>query len=620
MKKITYTATVIGAVLLFLATAAGTAHAKADLGPAQTAVDEGRFQEAVDLLTAMEKDDPRNHKLFILLGDAYTGLSDWDNAETAYARAVKLKGGDLQARLKWGQVYGAMGQTDEAVKKLEAGLDKAKKDPEKAMFNAAIGRVLLDGGECTPAQEYLLKATILDDVKPQYHLDLGDAYFDCQVYSLAKIEYETVLRNDPGNCLALYRIGVAHFRDRQFTNALESFGKAHLCDTTYIPVFYDLALLYVLSARSQGGDQAVEYYQNALYYFERYRAAWPDSNKVLVAKNVSLAYYYLRDYEKAVEELARAIDVGVDDPELLFLLGRSLQLLERYGEAVTRFDEYEAQLTDADTASGELYSRRALCRLGMTQQDSTLKTDSEWLLKIVDDYNLAINRDSNDVRSISQVASLLDGKVLNRHEESKWYFDRLTEISPNEARYWFNAALPRLKLGQELEAMELLFKAMELDQSEEGQVRATAREIVSPILLKSGRYEQARDFYKTLISQDPNNCSNLQWYAFTFYAAAADADPSVAPGKYQLALPHLEKAYNCMARKNTSKCKMRDIMLWLAQCYTQLSTSDWDKAKPLINAGLECDPNDKEFKELQRMGDDVEEYQYTPGQKVGGQK
>jgi len=606
MNRVFKSYAVFVAVLFYLMAASVALADKVDLEPAEDALADGRYQEAVDLLIELEKSDPRNNELFRLLGDGYTGLGDYENAEKAYGRAIKLKSRDKIARLKWGEALVALGKTDKAIKILEKGLKDAKKDPDKAAFNGGIGRALMAAGKCTDAQEYLLKATIQDEANLEYHVDLGDAYFDCQVYTLAKIEYQSVLAADSGNCMAWYRIGVAQFRDRMFTDALVSFGNAFLCDTMYVPVYYDLALLYVLSARSQRGEKAVEYYQNALYYFERYRAAWPDSNKILVAKNVSLAYYYLRDYEKAAEELSHAIDIGVDDPELLFLLGRSLQLLQRYDEAITRFDEYEAILTDADTASAEFYSRRANCRYRLGEQDSTLAADADWLGKAVADYQRAIALDSNDARSLSMVATLLNGKVLQRYEESIWYFDRITELYPGEARYWFNAALPRLKLERESEAIKFLTKAMEVDTTAEGEVRSTAREIISPMLLKSGRYGEAREFYRNLVAQDPNNCDNLQWYAFTFHVAE----------QYERALPHLEKAYNCMKRKGKKPCQMRDIMLWLAQAYLQVAKMD--KVKPLIDQGLKCDPSDKEFLEVKSIYDEGQEMKYIPGTKAGG--
>ncbi len=594
---------------------------KVDLKPARTMLDEGRFQDAVDYLIDAQKDESRNLNLFKLLGDAYTGLGDLENAKDAYERALKIKSGDKEARLKLGDALIALGKTDEAIKVLEKGLSKAKKDPEKAAFNNAIGRALTAAENCNDAQQYLLKATIQDEEKLDYRVDLGRAYYDCQVYSLAKIEYQAVLRADSNNCMAWYRIGFAQFRDRAFNDARNSFEQAYLCDTTFIPVYYDLALLYVLSARSQRGEQAEEYYRNALYYFERYRSAWPDSNKVLVAKNISRAYYQLHAYEQAVEELSRAIDeVGVDDSELLFHLGRSLQLLGRYGDAVERFDQYEAGLTDADTASAELYNRRGICRYAMTLDDSVKAADAAWLNLALSDLKKAIELDSTDARSISIVGTMLSGNGLKQHEESKWYFDRLAEIFPNEARYWYNSAIPRLKLGQEMEALDFLLRAMAADTSAEGTVRSAARESASPILLKSGQWNKAREYYVGLIAQEPNNCDYKQWYAYTFFVGASEKEVSAQPLAYQKALPYLKRAYNCMKNKGTSPRKMFDIMKWLAQTYTQLPTPNWEEARPLFEAGLKTDPNDAEFLDLLRIYEEGLEYKYTPGMKAGGQK
>ncbi len=623
----------VAVLLVVIVLADSAAASKVDLDPAKAAIADGRWQEAVDLLIAAEKSDSRNNELVRLLGDAYTGLNDWGNAKKWYERALKLKGGDKVARLALGRTLVKLGKSDEAISVLKKGLEKARKDPEKARFNGAIGEALISAGNCNDAQQYLLTANIQDESVIDYRRLLGDAYFECGVYSLANIEYKAVLKTDSANCLMYYRIGKGLFLERQFQQALVSFQEAFLCDTTYTPVYYDLALLYVLSARSQHGQKSVDYYKNALYYFERYRDVWPDSNKVLVAKNVSLAYYYLGNAEKAAEELARAIEVGVDDPELLFLLGRSLQYLAydtlitraeaeaKFTDAIQRFDEYEAALTDADTATAELYQRRAGCRYAITRIDSNLAADEGWLQQTLNDYYKAIELDSTDARSISTVATILNGKVLKRYEEAKPYFDRMTELFPDEATYWFNAALPRLNLKQESEALPFLQMAMEKDTTAAGRVRKAAEEIASPILLKSGNLAEARKMYKTQIGADPNNCEKRQWLAYTYYAPAVDAKTAGqdADAKFLAAIPYLERAYNCYKKNGASPRKMRDIMLWLATAHTMKGEPDWEKARPLIDAALKANPGDAEFKKLDEAEKDTQVMDYVPGTKTGDQ-
>jgi len=622
----------LAAILVIWMATAPSVLAKGDIKSAQAALADGRYQEAVDLLLEAERSDSRNHELKRLLGDAYRGLGDLENAQKAYERALKVKGADREALLKLGETLVELGDTDEAIKVLEKGLNKARNNSGKAAFHHALGRAFMLTENCSEAQKNLLAATIEDESNIEYRLTLGDAYFACEVYTLAKIEYEAVLKEDSANCMVWYRIGVGQFRARMFNDALVSFGNAYLCDSTYTPVYYNLALLYVLSARSQRGDKSVEYYQNALYYFERYREVWPDSNKVLVAKNVSLAYYHLGDAEKAAEELKRAINVGADDPELLFLLARSLHYLakvdrdsgrvaqstERFSQAITRFDEYENNLSAADTASAELYRLRAISRQTLFD-DTTNSYGADWVQLIIDDYNKSIALDSADAYSISRAGTLLNSKRVKRYEDAKWYFDRMTELFPNEAIYWFNATLPRLSLGQEGEALPFLFAAIEEDTTSAGQVRKKAEEIASTILLKSGELARAKTFFERMVAREPNNCSHLQWLAYCLYTPAVDkmtVNIQAARSMFFSVIPHLEKAYNCSKRRGASACKMRDISLWLATAYTQLEKPDWEKALPVINAGLECNEHDADFLQLKKVYEDTQEIDYAPGSKT----
>jgi tetratricopeptide (TPR) repeat protein len=306
---------------------------------------------------------------------------------------------------------------------------------------------------------------------------------------------------------------------------------------------------------------------------------------------------------------------------MLFLLGRSLQVTERYEEAIERFNQYEAGLTDADTASAELYWRRGLCRYAMTQEDSTLAEDAEWLTKAYEDFDKAVEMDSTDARSISLAGTILNGGVLKRYEDSKWYFDRLCEMFPEEARYWYNSALPRLRLKQDVEALDFLMKAMASDTTAEGTVRESAREIASPILLKSGQLSKAREFYQNLISAEPNNCEHKKWYAYTYMALAIDVNPDQAGAKWAAAIPSLKRAYDCYVAQQYNPCnsKMFEITKWLAQAYALQSTPDWEAAKPLIEQGLKCKPGDTDLKNLEDAQLQGEEIDYVPGSKAGGQ-
>ena len=114
-------------------------------------------------------------------------------------------------------------------------------------------------------------------------------------------------------------------------------------------------------------------------------------------------------------------------------------------------------------------------------------------------------------------------------------------------------------------------------------------------------------YYQKLIAQEPNNCDHLQWYAFTYQIAQ----------QYEQAVPHLERAYECMKRSGKKPCQMTDIIKWLATAYIQIPKPAWDKAQPLIEQGLKCDPNDADFKELQKALKGSQEMQYTPGTKAG---
>jgi tetratricopeptide (TPR) repeat protein len=572
----------LAAVALLCCSVAASAFAKADLTEPQAAINAGRYQEAVDLLKPILAADEKYGEAHFLLGKAYAGLERWSDAEASYNQAIDRKYREPAAYVGLTNALIALDRAAEVQPLLEKQLDKAKTPEIKAMFKNAIGRAEMAMGNYSKAQEWLLGARYDDEANLEYRLDLGDAYYKGQVYPLAASEYEAVLAADSSRLDVLYRLGEILYQQRRLNEARTLFVDLLNRDSTYHEAYFRLANIYMIAAQSRPLAEARDLYTAALALYRRVRAVDPNTDPVLVAKNIATVYYLINAYDSAYVELQNAINAGATDPELRFYLGRAAMLLGRYEEAIDGFEAYRKLLENADPPhdwtkkDAELFWRTAMCMESVG--DTTL------LPKIVENYRRAVQLDPDDERSIGGLALALH--KLGRYAEAAVEFEKLVVRHPNEARYLFNASLPYMQLNNNEKAVEYLMRAAEDDTTAAETYRERGYKLAGPRLIKMGRTAEARECYQWLVKREPDVCDHRQWYAFTFFAAK----------NYTAAAPHLQRAYRCFEQLDKDPCKHNELRWWLA--FSLYESGDKDASYELCEKVVECDSSNKDAQDL----------------------
>lgn len=90
------------------------------LAKAEDAIANGKYADAVALLTPMANDAQANARVFYDLGFAQDALNQNTEAATAYAKSLALKADDVTTRVSLGLLYGRMGDTAKAEEQLRA--------------------------------------------------------------------------------------------------------------------------------------------------------------------------------------------------------------------------------------------------------------------------------------------------------------------------------------------------------------------------------------------------------------------------------------------------------------------------------------------------------------------
>ena len=577
----------IGSVLLIVLVLAAVAVAQT-LDVAKVALDEGRYDDALAELKPIVQASPKDGEAHFLLGEAYFGLKQWTEAEAEYREAIDRKYKDPRATFKLAMTLIKLDRAQEASELVDKPLSKAKDPKEAALYKDIKGLAEYAQGNYSKAQEWLLGARYDDEENLEYRVNLGNAYFAGQVYPLAATEFEAVLAADSTNLDVMYKLGETYYQSRRLTEARSVFVNLLKVDSTYDDAYFRLANIYMIAAGSRPVQEARELYAAALSLYRKVREVSPDTDPVLVSKNIATVYYLLNFYDSAVVELQKAIDAGATDPELKYYLGRASMLLGQNQVAIDAFTSYR-QALESDSPphqwskdDAELFWRTAVCMEALN--------DTSYLPQIAENYKRAVQLDPDNERAIGGLA--LAYHKLGRYAEAAVEFEKLVVKHPDESRYLFNASLPYMQLDNNEKAVEYLLRAAENDTTAEQSYKDKAYKLAAPRLIKMQRLAEAQTCYKWLINRDPNVCDNYQWYGYTLFAAknfAAAADP-------------LRKAYRCFESLKGKECSYNELRWWLA--YSLYEAGDKDGSYKLCEKVVECDPKNTDAQDLMNRIDE----------------
>ena len=181
----------------------------------------GKFQEAVDSIKALNKDHPNVPLLFNLLGACHKSL----------------------------------GQIDAALQMLETAT-KIKPDYAEAYFNQGV--ILKGIGRLEEAVELYKKAISLNPNYPDAHNNLGNTFKDLGMYDEAIENIKIALSLSPKNANFFNNLGIIYKDKGSLKNAINSFNEATILE----PKFYEAHKNSAITLRKlKRFNEALESYQ-----------------------------------------------------------------------------------------------------------------------------------------------------------------------------------------------------------------------------------------------------------------------------------------------------------------------------------------------------------------------
>jgi len=159
---------------------------------AQKAVDEKKYDEAMDLFTRLVAADAKDFQAWTELGTVQLIRNHIKEAEEAYRRAIQEHPTFTLALLNLGRVLSAQKKFEEAIQPLS---EAVKSSPTSADANFLLGEAYLQIKKGSKAVPYLNEAARLG--KPDAHLRLATLYNAVGLKDKAAQEYEQFLKKRP---------------------------------------------------------------------------------------------------------------------------------------------------------------------------------------------------------------------------------------------------------------------------------------------------------------------------------------------------------------------------------------------------------------------------------------
>ncbi len=151
-------------------------------------------QLATEALARASELDSNSPKLHVLLGDTYRQRKSFPEAEQEYRKALTLNPDDTGGLFGLSLALLADGQTNGALRQVQAALEKNPDDPE---LNAVMGEILCAQSDFAGAEGYLKKSL---NTKPEYvphvHALLGKVYAQTNRTQQAISELKLALPGD----------------------------------------------------------------------------------------------------------------------------------------------------------------------------------------------------------------------------------------------------------------------------------------------------------------------------------------------------------------------------------------------------------------------------------------
>jgi len=435
----------------------------APLKEAQNLIQKGNFDQAIQILVGQTKQDSSSVDAFDLLGIAYAGKNDYQNAMEAFQQALKLAPNSATTHNNLGNLYVSQQKLDLAEKEFDKVLRVA---PSNRDANYNLGLLLLARGAPTAAIQHfqrvhpltvetqfnLVRAYLQADKTAQalqtarelstahkqdvqLHFTLGVLLASAKQHKSGVLELEQANRLQPETFETLYNLGQAYLKLRDYAQAGLDLDRALKVKPDSAESLYLLGQVYFEQAKPV----------DALDVLVRAHKLAPQNTDVIfLMARVSMTQNY---FEDAIPLLESGLKIAPQRPDLHAALGESYFMAGKTESAIGEFQK----LIDLDPTARS-YAFMGLSYRHLGRFDEALKY-----------FDLGLKQDPRNVSCLFNVGYIQERQGNYAAAES--LFQKALAANPNFAEALLELANLRLKDKKFADAVELLRRYVKVSRN-----------------------------------------------------------------------------------------------------------------------------------------------------------
>lgn len=395
------------------------------------------------------------------------------------------------------------GDTAQAARRLERGAKRRGANDGEDMYHRGRALLLLAGGDLAGAEAAALSAMHANPADPEHAQLVARVYQQRGVPALAIQAYEQALAA-PGAAAAaplLHQLGNLYRDQQRFNEAHDRYVRAVAVDSTYAPVFGDLAGLLRRAGRHEAAART----------YLRYLEAAPADTSAWLGLTESLLALRRYDQAAAAAVRARALDPAAEPARLAFAraaIAGSDPAVKAEAAAVL------AELSATTSLDVALLLSLAGWQTEQQQYDAALATLAR---------AAAADSTLHQVPFQQGVVALRAGRT----DDAVAAFTRAIALEPGSASGYLNLGIAQYQTGRLDEAIPTLRQAVARDEH-----LTVARLMLAQALAATGENAGAEAEYRQVLAAQPDHAQALRGLGF---CRLRQADYSGAAASYDRA-------------------------------------------------------------------------------------
>ena len=260
------------------------------------------YKAAQDIFSAIAKSDPKNGTVYYYIGEVSYLTEDYNEANKSYNKGLSINPQCAECKVGLGKLMLNQGKVTDAQEMFDSAMRLDKKNPE---IFALVGEAYLvskkQSGEeknlittkaaADKAIQYLTEARDMNTKEPRYWALLGDAFKMAGNNGEAMTKYERAVEKYPKNVDAMIKMAGIWKAAKNYPDAINLLKKAIELEPNNAAPYKELVEIYINDGQ----------YDEVTPLLEKYTTLIGDDIDARV-RYVKFLTFQSKDYDRAIEE------------------------------------------------------------------------------------------------------------------------------------------------------------------------------------------------------------------------------------------------------------------------------------------------------------------------------